>query len=91
MNATIFYYTGTGNSLWVARTVAGDVGGAELLPISKHTGGERPIHSKVAGLVFPVHIWGVPAPVIRFVETLGGSRPEYLFGIAVHAGQVSNT
>jgi flavodoxin len=36
MDATIFYYTGTGNSLWVARTIADELGGADLIPIAKH-------------------------------------------------------
>ena len=91
MDATIFYYTGTGNSLWVARTIAEELGGAELIPIAKHGEGKTIIDAKVAGVVFPVHIWGVPAPVVRFVESLEGTESVYFFGIAVHAGQVSNT
>jgi flavodoxin len=90
MDATIFYYTGTGNSLWVARAMARELGGARLLPIPGYDG-EETIDSKIIGVIFPVHIWGVPPPVIRFVETLQGSRPGYLFACAVHAGQVSNT
>ena len=91
MDATIFYYTGTGNSLWVARTIAEKVGGAGLIPMSRHGEGKTTIDAKVAGVVFPVHIWGVPAPVVRFVEFLKSSHPVYFFGVAVHAGQVSNT
>ena len=91
MDATIFYYTGTGNSLWVARLIAEELGGASLIPVSNQGEGERIIDTKVAGVVFPVHIWGVPAPVVRFVESLKSSHPVYFFGVAVHAGQVSNT
>jgi ferredoxin len=91
MDATIYYYTGTGNSLWVARTIAEKMGGAGLIPMSRHGEGERTIDATVAGVVFPVHIWGVPAPVVRFVESLEGTESVYFFGIAVHAGQVSNT
>jgi ferredoxin len=90
MDATIFYYTGTGNSLWVARTIAHELGDALLVPVSECAERET-VDSKTIGVVFPVHIWGVPAPVIRFVKTLRGSRPAYIFGCAVHAGQVSNT
>ncbi len=90
MDATIFYYTGTGNSLWVARTIARELGGARLLPISGYDEKEA-INSKTIGVVFPVHIWGVPPPVIRFIKKLQGSRPAYIFACAVHAGQVSNT
>ncbi len=90
MDAAIFYYTGTGNSLWVARTIADELGGAQLFPISGHHEREV-VNSRIIGLVFPVHIWGVPAPVVRFVDTLAGLRSSYIFAIAVHAGQLSNT
>jgi len=89
--ATIFYYTGTGNSLWVARKVADLLGGAEVVPISACADEKRAVGSETVGLVFPVHIWGVPAPVVRFVKTLEGLQPGYMFAVAVHAGQVSNT
>ena len=43
------------------------------------------------GLVFPVHIWGLPHRVIQFVNHLQ-LRPEtYLFAVAVNAGQVAAT
>lgn len=91
MSAEIFYYTGTGNSLWVARTVADALGDAELYSMSTFKDVNTTINADIVGLVFPVHIWGVPAPVIRFVRTLKGSPSDYVFALAVHAGQVSNT
>jgi len=91
MNTTIFYHTGTGNSLWVARRIADELGDAELVSISECKDEKKTVGSEIVGFVFPVHIWGVPAPVIRFVNTLKGSQPDYIFAIAVNAGQVSNT
>lgn len=91
MSASIFYYTGTGNSLWTARKVADELVDAELFSIAECKYENKTIDSGIVGLVFPVHIWGVPAPVIQFVNTLKGSNPEYVFAIAVDAGQVSNT
>lgn len=91
MSTEIFYYTGTGNSLWVARTIAKALDDAGLFSISTIKDESTTINSDIVGLVFPVHIWGVPAPVIRFVHTLKGSQSDYVFAIAVNAGQVSNT
>lgn len=91
MNTTIFYYTGTGNSLWVARRIAGKLGGSRLIFMSGCEPGEDWNASDTLGLVFPVYIWGVPAPVIRFVHTLKGLKAKYIFAVAVNAGQVSNT
>jgi len=71
MHTTIFYYTGTGNSLWVARELANRLGETELVAIANHRDGLEAVASKTIGLVFPVHMWGVPAPIVRFVKTLG--------------------
>jgi ferredoxin len=90
MKTTIFYWTGTGNSLWVARTLAQELGGAELESIADPKR-EKALDSKAIGLVFPVHIWGVPRLVLEFVRELKIRQPAYVFAIAVNAGQVANT
>ena len=91
MKTIIFYYTGTGNSLWVARKLADELEEAELLSISDMKDGIERTDSEIVGLVFPVHIWGVPAPIIRLVHKLKRLRADYFFAIAVNAGQVANT
>ena len=91
MEASIFYYTGTGNSLWVARLLAGQLGEARLASMSDLDRRNDAPDSKVLGLVFPVHAWGLPTPVIKFAGELKVVGPEYVFAVAVNAGQVSNT
>ncbi|MBN2089400.1 EFR1 family ferrodoxin [candidate division KSB1 bacterium] len=91
MSTTLFYYTGTGNSLWVARKIAEESGETELIPIATFNPDSRPITTETIGLIFPVYIWGVPAPVLRFIETLAKFNPQYIFAVAVNGGQVSNT
>ena len=91
MNTTICYWTGTGNSLWVAQTLAQQLGGAELISIVDWKQGKKAIDSKVFGLVFPVHIWGVPRLTLEFIKELKVLQPAYVFSIAVNAGQVANT
>ena len=91
MKTTIFYFTGTGNSLWVARILAKELGDCELASIADWNQGKKAIEAEVIGLVFPVHIWGLPAPVIQFVQELKISQPAYIFAIAVDGGQVANT
>lgn len=88
---TIFYLTGTGNSLWAARVLAQDLGKTELISIYKWMENRREIKSKVIGLVFPVHIWGVPRKVLEFLDELHTMNPEYVFAVANNAGQVSKT
>lgn len=91
MSTILFYYTGTGNSLWVARTVAKELGDAELVSIPEFKGERTVINNKTVGIVFPVYIWGVPAPIVRFVSSFEGYKPEYVFAIAVNGSQVANT
>jgi ferredoxin len=91
MENTIFYYTGTGNSLWVARNLVGMLGEAQLVSISEWMREKHPIFSQTIGVVFPVHMWGVPFPIIKFISEIKSFSPQYLFAIAVDAGQVANT
>ena len=91
MSATLFYYTGTGNSLWVARKIAERLGETELFPMANFKNQVDDIRSDTIGLIFPVYIWGVPAPVLRFVELLKTHGAEYIFAVAVNGGQVAGT
>lgn len=88
---TIFYYTGTGNSLWTARALARELGNTELISIVDWAGEKQMINSSVVGLAFPVHIWGVPRRVMDFLNDLSALSPEYIFALASNGGQVSNT
>ena len=88
---TIFYYTGTGNSLWAARVLAKELGNAEIISMVNWDLHQQMIDSPVIGLIFPVHIWGVPGRVLKFLDELKRTSPSYIFAIANNAGQVSNT
>jgi ferredoxin len=92
LTTNIYYYTGTGNSLWVARKLVEDLAEGKTVSVVECEKHNRLDYSDVLGLVFPVHIWGVPGRVVRFVKRLEEVRPpDYCFAVAVHAGQVSNT
>jgi len=88
---TIFYFTATGNSLWTARALAREMGNTELVSMVDWDINQHNIDSQTIGLIFPVHIWGVPKRVLEFLDQLHVMSPEYIFAIANNAGQVSNT
>ena len=91
MKNTIYFYTGTGNSLWTARKLSDALGDTQQIPI-KLTGTDiNHCPSENIGLIFPVHIWGLPAPVIDFVNRLKIDSSKYFFAVAVNAGQVAST
>jgi flavodoxin len=90
MKTKLYVYTGTGNSLWIARQLALELKGAtlEFMPnLSK----DLAVEADRVGIIFPVHIWGLPSRVIQFVNHLQVNSKTYLFALAVNAGQVAAT
>lgn len=90
MATTLYYYTGTGNSLWAARRLAELTGGGRVEAMVQSTGVVRPSPGGVV-LVFPVHVWGIPAAVLDFLGRLELAADTWLGALAVNAGQVSRT
>lgn len=91
MTTSIFYFTGTGNSLWCARRLSASLGRAEVVPLVKTTGSTVRVSAEAVGLVFPVHIWGLPKRVIDFIKRLEPGRGKYYFALAVNGSQVAAT
>ncbi|MCL5808480.1 MAG: EFR1 family ferrodoxin, partial [Deltaproteobacteria bacterium] len=91
MKTDLFYYTGTGNSLWTARALAQELGDADVIPLSRIPEGTVERRADRVGIVFPVHIWGVPHRVIAFLNALAKDPSRYYFAVAVNAGQVAAT
>ena len=73
----IYYFSGTGNSLYVARHLA-DLLGERLSPMTFPS----PTDDEVVGLVFPVYGWGIPNIVEKFVRKLKASPRGGLEGAA---------
>ena len=91
MKTVIYYYTGTGNSLWTARLMAGELDDAEVQPMVRVIKDGVAPEADAVGMVFPVHSWGVPSLVIRFLKVIRENPARYYFACAVNAGQVSRT
>lgn len=88
MKTSIYYYTGTGNSLWAARKLGGELKDARIA--SMRRAAPENDGAEAIGLVFPVHIWGLPRRVIDFVGRLPAGKA-YYFALAINAGQVAGT
>ena len=71
----IYYFSGTGNSLYVARHLA-DLLGEKLCPMTLPYSTD----DEVVGLVFPVYGWGIPNVVDAFVRKHLGSC-SYLYAV----------
>ncbi len=90
MVTKLYVYTGTGNSLWVARQLAQELGDADVAFIPNSSEGLE-VEADRVGIIFPVHIWGLPSHVIQFVNHLQVKPQTYFFALAVNAGQPAAT
>jgi ferredoxin/flavodoxin len=86
MHTTLFFYTATGNSLVLARTVAAQLGDAEVVPIARFRTARTAPKSARVGILFPIHAWGPPRTVSEFVQNLDLADVRYTFAIASCGG-----
>jgi NAD-dependent dihydropyrimidine dehydrogenase PreA subunit/flavodoxin len=87
MSTEIYYYSGTGNSLHVAKELQKRLPGAELVPILSLAGAELVRTSgETVGFVFPHYASSLPKVVRAFIEKLDLGSARYLFAIATRGG-----
>ena len=65
----IFYFSGTGNSKWIAQQIATSTND-ELVDIIMLKTVLNLDQEKRIGFVFPIYAWGIPEPVLTFVKKL---------------------
>lgn len=88
MEIVIYYFTGTGNSLWAARQLAEHLPGALLRPMAPRVraGVQVRPEADTVGIVFPVYFFGLPSLVERFAGMLDTSGTRYLFAAVTMGG-----
>lgn len=92
MENIIFYFTGTGNSLAVARDISDRLGDTKLVSIAdaiKENNIDLPY--KRIGFVFPVYYSNVPLIVKHFIEKLRFNKSQYIFGVMTFGGSYVKT
>lgn len=89
MRGIIYYFSGTGNSLKVAKDVARLMGDTEVRRIERDAlKGATSEGFDTVGIVFPVYYYGLPKMVEEFLEELQISLDAYVFAIATCGGSV---
>lgn len=87
----IFYFSGTGNSLYIAKLL-GEKTGERVISIGEEvTKGNYTFsleHDENVGFVYPVHAFGPPSIVIRFIKKLNlqGYNNNYVYSLFNCAG-----
>ena len=76
---TIFYFTGTGNSLYVAKKLAGETG--KLVSIPQVIDSDTAIYKDdIIGVVFPIYAFNPPLMVKKFLDKVT-LQADYIFAI----------
>jgi ferredoxin/flavodoxin len=90
METTIYFFTGTGNSLEIARALAEKLKDSELIPIAKiwQIGNIKSTTEKV-GFIFPLYYSGLPKIVHDFINKLDLSNSNYIFTTITSAGDIN--
>jgi ferredoxin len=96
MKASIYYFSGTGNSLAAARGIAEKTNGELISVASVMHQADITMDSDVIGIVFPVYYAslggsGVPLIVERFVSKLRYIEGTYIFAVCTHHGKPGGT
>ncbi len=86
MHTTIYYFTGSGNSLAAARRIAAELPSATIRRITNNPGSVPAVDSQCIGFVFPTYAYGLPRIVEEFVAAVPLPENAYLFGIASNCG-----
>ena len=89
MSGEVYYFSGTGNSLAVARDIAVKING-DLIPIASVVDQESiRTDAEMVGIVFPVYYVGLrnlPLIVQRFAMKLENIDAKYIFAVCTYGG-----
>ncbi|MFX1566881.1 MAG: EFR1 family ferrodoxin [Promethearchaeota archaeon] len=95
MNTAIYYFSGTGNSLFVARELQKHIPDSKLIPIAAILNGlsdeindNIETVTDIIGFVFPCHGLTIPIPIKQFLKHLDPSSSKYIFAVVTRGGSV---
>ncbi len=87
MSTHIYYYSGTGNSLFAARKLAEEVRDCSVLPMLTYNSPDsEETGTQAIGFVFPVYAFSLPKPVEEFLKGVYLPKDVYLFAVATRGG-----
>lgn len=87
MSAEIYYLSGTGNSLHVAKEVQKRLPDARLIPLAALRDRERiNTAGDIVGFIFPIHFMTAPSVIFHIIEKMDISSANYIFIVATRYG-----
>ncbi len=91
MSATLYYFTGTGNTLFIAKTIAKGLTDVSLIGINQLDECKEVItNSDIVGIIYPIYFLDAPEPVYDFIPKLKTKDNSYLFLYANYGEHLGN-
>ena len=89
----IFYFSGTGNSKWIAKEIAEKTGDIAESIVDMNRNGRVTYKAETGetlGFVFPVYAWGPSLIFMEFASKVIFDESNYLFGACTCGGSAGN-
>ncbi len=86
----IFYFTGSGNSLAIAKRIAEKIGDCALIHVNSKLDFNKPVEADILGFVFPIYSWDMPILFKKFVKIVNITKANYVFVMTNYAGSFGN-
>ncbi len=90
MKTVIYYFSGTGNSLFAAKTLKAQMDNAELVAV-KNIIKDKVITPKCETIVivFPVYMWGPPIMIMDLINKLSVTAEQKVYFFATYGGMLA--
>ena len=86
-NTEIYYFSGSGNSLYIAKEIQQRIPGSILIPmVSLLNQDTIKTNGETVGFVFPIHLMTFPIPVTDFFSKVDVHSADYLFAVTTLTG-----
>ncbi|HPQ36641.1 MAG TPA: EFR1 family ferrodoxin [Synergistaceae bacterium] len=81
-----YYFSGTGNSLYLARRLAASLEGRSISMAEELRKNKVSCETEMLGLAFPLYYGGLPEMVERFAKTVDLSKVRYIVAVVTKGG-----
>ena len=89
MRTTLYYFSGTGNSLKTAMDLAARLQDTELIPMAKVWQQDHIVtDTENIGFIFPLYFFGLPDIVSKFIKKIELEKASYIFSVVTRGGSV---
>ena len=91
MKTELYYFTGTGNSLVVAKNLGAKLDATVISIASVISAESITSDAEVIGIIFPVYMGGLPLIIRKFVSKLTQLESKYIVAVCTYGGMLGGT